>query len=64
MTSDGCESMHHPTHVCLGLPDSIINTIKEYDGRSINLCCTSCRLEWGSGSRGPQSGSIVDGIEV
>ena len=23
--------------------------------------CTSCRLEGGSGSNGPQSGSIVDG---
>ena len=58
---DGCNSMYHPIHVCLGLPDSTNNTIKEYGGRGINLCCNSCRLKGpGSGSNGPQSVSIVD----
>ena len=58
---DGFNSRYHPTYVCLGLSVSIINTIKEYGGRGINLCCTSCRLETGSGSNGPQSGNVVDG---
>ena len=35
---EGCNSRYHPTHVCLGLPDTIINTIKEYCGRGINFC--------------------------
>ena len=43
-----------PSYSCyLGLlliPESIINVIKEYDGRGINFYCTSCRLEVGSGS--------------
>ena len=42
---DGCNSRHHPTHVCLGILDSIINTINEYGFRGINFCCTSCKLE-------------------
>ena len=42
---DGCNYMYHPSHVCLGLHDSIINTIKENGGRSIKICCTSCRLD-------------------
>ena len=57
---DGCNSRYHSTHVCLRLHDSIINNIKEYDVRGINFCCTSCTLEGGSGSNGPQSGSIVN----
>ena len=62
--SIGCDrfnSRYHPTHVCLGLPDGIISTIKGYGGRSISFYCTSCRLEGGIGCIGPQSGSIVDG---
>ena len=62
--SIGCGDFYfryHATRVCLGLPDSINNTIKAYDGEGINFCCTSCRLEEGSDSNGPQSGSIVDG---
>ena len=58
---DGWNSIYHPIHVCLGLPDSTIDTVKEYGGRGINFCCTSCRSEGGNGSNGPQSGSIVDG---
>ena len=58
---DGCNSRYHPTHVCLGLPDSIINIIKEYSSKGINFCCTSCRLEERISSNGPQSGRIVDG---
>ena len=58
---DSCNPRYHPTHVCTGLLDSIINTIKEFGGRGINFCYTSCRLEGRSGSNGPQSGSIVDG---
>ena len=34
---DTCNSKYHPTPACLGLPDSIINTIKEYGG-SVFLC--------------------------
>ena len=41
--------------------DSIINTIEEYGGKGINFIYTSCRLERGSDSIGPQSGSIIDG---
>ena len=36
--SDNCNSRYHPIPVCLGLPDSIIDTIKEYGGRGINFC--------------------------
>ena len=57
----GCNSRYHPTRVCMGLPDVLIDTINEYGGRGINFCCISCRLEGGSGSNGPQSGSVVDG---
>ena len=39
----------------------VIDAIKQYGGMSVNLSCTSCRLEEGSGSNGPQSGSAVDG---
>ena len=45
----------------MGLPDSIFTTIKKYGVRGINFCCTSCRLEGGNDSNGPQSGSIVHG---
>ena len=27
-----CNSRYHPTRVCLGLPDSVIGTMKEYSG--------------------------------
>ena len=45
----GCfNSRYHPNHVCTGLPDSVINAIKEYGGRGINFSYTSCRFEGGS----------------
>ena len=49
----GCNSRYHPTRVCLGLPDSVIEDIREYGGRGINFSCTSWRLKRGSGSNGP-----------
>ena len=58
---DSCNSRYEPTHVCLGLPDSIVNTMKEYGGTVISFCCTSCRLEGASGNKRPQSGSVFDG---
>ena len=45
--SGGCNSRYHPTCICLGLPDSVIDTIKKYGGRGVNFSCTSCRLEGG-----------------
>ena len=59
--SHSCNSRYHLTSVCMGLPDSIIKTIKECGEMDINLCCIFCRLDGGSGSNAPQSGSIVDG---
>ena len=44
-----------------GVPDSIRNNIKEHGGSCSTIWCTSCRLEGGSSSTGPESGSIVDG---
>ena len=41
----GCNSRYHPAHVCLGLPDSVIDAMKEYGGKGVNLSRTSCRLE-------------------
>ena len=58
---DGFNSRYHSTRVCLGLPDSVIDTIKEYGGRGVNFCCTSCRLEGESGSNVLQSGIVVNG---
>ena len=40
---DSCNSRYHPTPICLGLPNSIIDTINEYGDRNINFCCTSFR---------------------
>ena len=57
----GCNSMYHPTRVCLGLLDSVIDVIKEYGARGANFSCTTCRLEEGSVSNGSQSGSVFDG---
>ena len=39
----------------------VIDTIKEYGGRGVNFCCTSCRLEGESGSNVLQSGIVVNG---
>ena len=61
ISCDSCNSRYHLTPVSFGLPDSIINTIEEYGGKGINFIYTSCRLERGSDSIGPQSGSIIDG---
>ena len=44
---EGCNFRYHPSQVCLGLPGSISNNIKEYSGRGINFFCTSCRLGGG-----------------
>ena len=41
----GCNSMYHTTRICLGLPESVIDSIKEYSDKGINFCCTSCRLK-------------------
>ena len=56
-----CNFRCHPPLACVGLPDSVIDAIKEYGGRVTNLSCTSFRLEEGSGSYGPQFGSVVYG---
>ena len=40
--------INHPTRVFLELPDIVIDAIKEYGGRDINFCCTSCRFKGGS----------------
>ena len=57
----GCNSRYHLPRVCLGLPDSIDNTIKEYVGMGLKFSCTSCRLEEESGNNTPQSDHVVNG---
>ena len=57
----GCNSRYHPTRVCMGLLDRVIDAIKEYSSKGVSFSCTFCRVEEGSGSNGPQSGSVVDG---
>ena len=59
----GCNSRYHPTRFFLVLSDSVIDDMKEYGGRGVNFSCTSCRLEEGNNSNGPQSDSVVDGSE-
>ena len=57
----GCNSRYHPTRVCMGLPDSVIDAVNEYGSRRISFFCTSCRLEEESGNNTPQSDHVVNG---
>ena len=60
----GFHSRYHATRVCLGLPDSAIDAIKEYGSGSFNFSCTSCKLDEGSGSNGPQYAVLLMVVEV
>ena len=61
---DICYSSYHHTHVSLGLPGSIINTIKEYGGRDIKFYCNVCRLEGESGIKGHSLAELLMVVEV
>ena len=41
---DKCEHWVHGTEMCSGLPQRVIDTIMEYDGRGISFVCTKCRI--------------------
>ena len=51
---DHCETWFHPSSMCLGLPDQIVNNIIEYEGQGIAFICTECR------SKSSKSGSVPD----
>ena len=53
---DRCETWFHPSSMCLGLPDEVVNNIVEYDGQGIAFICTECRSNSGkSGGSVPNS---------
>ena len=41
---DVCDRWVHATEMCSGLPQRVIDTIMNYDGRGINFVCTKCRI--------------------
>lgn len=42
---DKCKMWVHNSEMCSGLPQSLLDAIKEYGGRGINFVCTKCRIQ-------------------
>lgn len=40
---DRCSNWFHPTSMCLGLPDQLIQSIQTYGGDGVAFICTECR---------------------
>ena len=41
---DRCEDWFHPSTMCMGLPDSVIDNIANFGGHGVLFVCTLCRL--------------------
>ena len=41
---DRCDAWYHPSSMCLGLPDHVVQAIAEYGGAGIVFICTNCKI--------------------
>ena len=58
---DKCTVWYHPTSTCVGLPDNVIKTIRDYGGRGVSFCCTACRLDDSGDSSGDNTAASLPG---
>ena len=56
---DRCSKWFHSSSMCLGLPDQLVSSIKQYGGDGIAFICTDCRITGGGGA-GAGGGVSVD----
>ena len=47
---DKCSNWFHPTSMCLGLPNNVVNNLREYGGEGISFVCTECRCSTDGGT--------------
>ena len=47
---DTCDKWYHPNPTCVGLPVSVITSIKDYGGAGISFSCSDCRISNLSGN--------------
>ena len=57
---DRCDRWYHPSVMCMGIPEGVIDNIRQYGGDGISYICTVCRTTHSSGSDS-QSQSIALG---
>ena len=58
---DKCTVWYHPTSTCVGLPDNVIKTIRDYGGRGVSFCSTACRLDDSGDSSGDNTAASLPG---
>lgn len=54
---DRCDRWFHPSVLCMGIPESVIENIKQYGGGGISYICTVCRS--GSSTGGDTQNSAL-----
>ena len=54
---DRCDRWYHPSVMCMGIPESVIDNIRSYGGEGVSYICTVCRS--GSSSAGDSQASAL-----
>ena len=56
---DRCDRWYHPSVLCMGIPETVIDNIKQYGGEGVSYVCTACR-SGGPAGGDSQSGSAME----
>ena len=54
---DRCDRWYHPSVLCMGIPENVIENIKSYGGDGVSYICTVCRSS-SPGAGDPQASAI------
>lgn len=61
---DRCDKWFHPSVMCMGIPEGVIQNIKEYGGEGVSYICTACRSSSlaGVNSQGSALGQLLQTV--